>query len=103
MFCTFTLVLSALCVQWLIRLFLTSCFPGTLLMYCLSDFEIVPVAPVITSITLSLTFHVGCVSIMRPLHYYYYYYYHHHHHKKNQYEILERIYIIAQSITKFIK
>ena len=29
---------------------LTSCFPGKLLTYFLNDFEIVPVAPVITSI-----------------------------------------------------
>jgi len=26
---------------------LTSCFPGMLLSYCLNDFEMVPVAPVI--------------------------------------------------------
>ena len=31
--------------------FLTSCFPGMLLTYFLNDFEIVPVAPVITGIT----------------------------------------------------
>ena len=30
---------------------LTSCFPGTLLTYFLNDFEIVPVAPIITGIT----------------------------------------------------
>ena len=42
---------------------LTSCFPGMLLSYFLNDFEIVPVAPIITGIT----------------YYYYYYYYHHHH------------------------
>jgi hypothetical protein len=30
---------------------LTSCFPGMLLAYFLSDFEIVPVAPIITGIT----------------------------------------------------
>ena len=33
---------------------LTSCFPGMLLMYFLSDFEIVPVAPIITGITFVL-------------------------------------------------
>jgi len=38
---------------------LTSCFPGMLLTYFLNDFEIVPVAPIIT----------GCC------YYYYYYYY----------------------------
>ena len=33
---------------------LTSCFPGILLTYFLNDFEIVPVAPIITGITLIL-------------------------------------------------
>ena len=33
---------------------LTSCFPGMLLTYFLHDFEIVPVAPIITGITLVL-------------------------------------------------
>jgi hypothetical protein len=40
---------------------LISCFPGTLLKYFLKDFEMVPVAPIITGVT--------CV------YYYYYYYY----------------------------
>jgi hypothetical protein len=40
-----------------------------LLRYCLSDFEMVPVAPVITGITFAFTFH------MRNYYYYYYYYY----------------------------
>ena len=53
MFCTFTLPLSAVCVQCPVWLFffcssLISCFPGMLLRYCLSDFEMVSVAPVIT-------------------------------------------------------
>ena len=39
---------------------LTSCFPGMLLTYFLNDFEIIPVAPIITGITFV---------------YYYYYYY----------------------------
>ena len=30
---------------------LTSCFPGMLLTYYLNDFEIVPIAPIITGIT----------------------------------------------------
>ena len=34
--------------------FVTSCFPGMLLTYFLNDFEIVPVAPIITAITLLL-------------------------------------------------
>ena len=37
---------------------LTSCFPGMLLMYFLNDFEIVPVAAVITGITFVFTYHV---------------------------------------------
>ena len=41
-----------------------------LLMYFLNDFEMVPVAVIITGITFVCTFHI----------YYYYYYHHHHHH-----------------------
>jgi len=48
--------------------FFTSCFPGMLLTYFLNDFEIVPVATIITGITFVFTFHVRCI-------YYYYYYY----------------------------
>ena len=60
---------------------LTSCFPGMLLTYFLSEFETVPVAPVITGITFVFTFHMRCISIVRSLYfrilsaYYYYYYY----------------------------
>ena len=78
---------------------LTSCFPGMLLMYFLNDFEIVPVATIITGITFVLTFHMSYISVVRSLyfriflapflirflspeiaisfniHYYYYYYY----------------------------
>ena len=57
---------------------LTSCFPGTLLTYFLNDFEIVPVAPIITGITFVFAFHMRCISIVRSL---YYYYFHHHHHR----------------------
>jgi hypothetical protein len=50
-----------------------------LLTYFLNDFEIVPVAPIITAITLALTFYMRCISIVRSLYfkifYYYYYYY----------------------------
>ena len=35
-----------------------SCFPGTLLRYCLSDSVMVPVAPVITGINCAFTFHM---------------------------------------------
>jgi len=56
MFCAFTLALPAVCVQCTIWLFfcstLISCFLGMLLRYSLSDSELVPVAPVITGITL---------------------------------------------------
>jgi len=51
-----------------------------LLMYFLNDFEIVPVAPIITGITLVFTFHIRYISIVRSLYFkifltYYYYYY----------------------------
>jgi len=36
---------------------LTSCFPGMLLTYFLNDFEIVPVAHIISGITFVFTFH----------------------------------------------
>jgi len=45
----------------------TSCFPGMLLTYFMNDFEIVPVAPVITGITFVFTFHMCCISIVRSL------------------------------------
>ena len=43
----------------------TSCFPGMLLTYFLNDFEIVPVAPIITGMTFVVTFHMRCISIVR--------------------------------------
>ena len=43
---------------------LTSYFPGMLLTYFLNDFEIVPVAPIITGITFVFTFHMRCISII---------------------------------------
>ena len=43
----------------------TSWFPGTLLMCFLNDFEMVPVAPIITGITLVFTFHMRCISVVR--------------------------------------
>ena len=45
--------------------FLTSCFPGMLLTYFLNDFEIVPVAPIITGIAFVFTFHMRCISVVR--------------------------------------
>ena len=43
---------------------LTSCFPGMLLTYFLSDFEIVPVAPIITDITFVFTFHIPILLLL---------------------------------------
>jgi hypothetical protein len=37
------------------------------LTYLLNDFEMVPVAPIITGITLVFTFHICCISIVRSL------------------------------------
>jgi len=48
---------------------LTSCFPGMLLTYFLNDFEIVPVAPIITGINFVFTFHMRCISIVRSLYF----------------------------------
>ena len=48
---------------------LTSCFLGMLLTYFLNDFEIVPVAPIITGITFVFTFHMHCISIIRSLYF----------------------------------
>ena len=48
---------------------LASRFPGMLLTYFLSDFETVPVAPIITGITFVFTFHVCCISIVRSLYF----------------------------------
>jgi len=39
-----------------------------LLRYCLSDFEMVPVAGIITGTTFAFTFHVRLISIIRSLH-----------------------------------
>ena len=44
-------------------------FPGKLITYFLNDFEIVPVAPIITGITFVFTFHMHCISIVRSLYF----------------------------------
>ena len=54
---------------------LISFFPAMLLRYLLSDFEMVPVAPIITCITFA-----SSSSSSSYYYYYYYYHYHHHHH-----------------------
>jgi hypothetical protein len=46
---------------------LTSWFPGMSLTYFLNYLEMVPFAPIITSITLVFTFHMRCISIVRSL------------------------------------
>jgi len=62
MLCTFTLALPVVRVQCPRRLFfavpLISCFLGTLLRCCPSDFEIVPVALFISGITFPFTLHM---------------------------------------------
>jgi len=41
---------------------LMMCFPGMLLRYYLSDFEMVSVGPVVTHTTFVLTYHIRCIS-----------------------------------------
>ena len=48
---------------------LTTCFPAMLLAYFLNDFEIVPVAPIITGIIFVFTFHMRCISIVSSLYF----------------------------------
>ena len=49
--------------------FLTSWVPGMSLTYFLNDLEMVPVAPIITGITLVFTFHMRCIYIVRSLYF----------------------------------
>jgi len=44
-------------------------FPGMLLTYFLNDFEMVPVAPIITGITYVFTFQMPCIYIVRSLYF----------------------------------
>ena len=48
---------------------LTLWVPGMLLTCFLNDFEMVPVAPIITGITFVYTFHKRCISIVRSLYF----------------------------------
>jgi len=48
---------------------LTSLFPGMSLTYFLNDLEMVPVAPIISGITLVFTFLKRCISIVRSLYF----------------------------------
>ena len=54
---------------------MTSYFPDMLLTFFLNDFEIVPVAPIITGITFVFTFHMRCISNVGSLYFRIYYYY----------------------------
>jgi len=47
----------------------TSWLPGMSLTYFLIYLEMVPVAPIITGITLAFTFHMRCISIVRSLYF----------------------------------
>jgi hypothetical protein len=48
---------------------LISWFPGMLLAYFLNDFEMVPVAPIISGNTFVFTFHMLCISVIRSLYF----------------------------------
>ena len=48
---------------------LTLWFPGMSLTYFLIDLEMVPVATIVTVITLVFTFHMRCISIVRSLYF----------------------------------
>jgi len=49
--------------------YLISCFLDMLLKFCLSDFEVVPLTPVIDSITFAFTFHLRWISIISSLYF----------------------------------
>jgi hypothetical protein len=49
--------------------FCSSWFPGMVVTYFLNDFEMVPVAPIVTGIALVFTFHIRCVSIVKSLYF----------------------------------
>ena len=62
----------SVCAVSNIAVFCTSlilCFPGILLRYFLDDFEMVPVAPIITGIKSVFTFHMCCISIVGSLYF----------------------------------
>jgi hypothetical protein len=51
-----------------VRSSLTS-FPGMVLTYFLNYFEMIPVTPIVTGITLVFTFHMHCISVVRSLYF----------------------------------
>jgi len=60
--------------------FLVSCLSGMFLRHFLNDFDVVPVAPVVTGVTFVFTRYMHCISFVWSLYlkifldYYYYYY-----------------------------
>ena len=46
-----------------------SCFPGMLLRYCLNDFQMVPVTPIIAGIAFVFALHMCCISVVRSLYF----------------------------------
>jgi hypothetical protein len=46
-----------------------SCFPGMLLVYFPNDFQMVPVASIITGINFGFTFHMHCIYVLRSLYF----------------------------------
>jgi len=48
---------------------LISCFYSMLLRYYASDFEMVPVAPIITGVNFVFTFNMRCISVVRYLYF----------------------------------
>ena len=64
--------LGSMCAVTNMAVFLSSlipCFPGMVPRYCLKDFEMVTVAPVITGITFVFTFHMRWISTVRFLYF----------------------------------
>ena len=68
----YTSTFRSMCIVPNIAVFcssLTSCVPGMLLTHFLNDFEIVPVAPIITGINFAFTLHMRSISIVRSLYF----------------------------------
>ena len=68
-FCTFTSALPTVPNMAVFCSSLISPFPGTLLRYCLSHFQTVPVAPIITGITSVFTVHMRSISTVQSLYF----------------------------------
>jgi len=73
MFCTFTVALSAvrgMCAVLNMAVYcssLISSSPGVLLRYCLSDFEMAPVAPIVRLYHFAFTFYIIIIIIIVKL------------------------------------